>query len=441
MNPAINNSIAHRMKYPMLQAILAGFSAAVVVIGAADKMDLPARLQFLLSRLDVAWWLFPQGISADGTHTFLSWALPINASFYISVIFALLLLRRSARSVSDRMKFKGVDPWATSPALNSTLPNIPPVALLLDSGSLSRHLALLPIFQWAGALRDMRVRTIRCSGKRRSTFEISLRSGLIAKVYACDRRDVYEFMEALKQAGFGPEAEFSIPQALAYLPDMRLLLQEEVKGMPATEVFNNGDAGQRGEAAERCARWLARFHALAPRSGHISDPNKLIRHSETRGLLIARGGGSLAAKARELLDGLKAARLALGEAYTCAGHGDYNTSNIILGAGRTVVIDWDSYNVADPARDVARFLVSLERRGLHHRGSVRALDNAAEVFLRTYLASNGKSQVLRHLTFYKAAFCLRGARLDLYKGPRPRPDSAEAMLDAGLGYLAGANIC
>src|SRR5438876_3567897 len=159
MNPAINNSIAHRMKYPMLQAILAGFSAAVVVIGAADKMDLPARLQFLVSRLDVAWWLFPQEISADGTHTFLNWTLPINASFYISVMFALLLLRGSARSVSDRMKFKGVDPWTTSSALTSTHSIIPPVALLLDSGSLSRQLALLPIFQWAGALRDMRVRT------------------------------------------------------------------------------------------------------------------------------------------------------------------------------------------------------------------------------------------------------------------------------------------
>ena len=70
-------------------------------------------------------------------------------------------------------------------ALTSTHSIIPPVALLLDSGSLSRQLALLPIFQWAGALRDMRVRTIRCSGKRRSTFEISLRSGLIAKTARC----------------------------------------------------------------------------------------------------------------------------------------------------------------------------------------------------------------------------------------------------------------
>ena len=160
MNPAMNNSIADRIKYPILEEVLAGFTAAVIAIGAADKMDLPAGIQFLVSRLDVAWWLFPQEISADGTHTFLNWTLPINASFYISVIFALLLLRRSARSVSDRMKFKGVDPWATSPALNSTLPNIPPVALLLDSGSLSPQLALLPIFQWAGALRDMRVRTV-----------------------------------------------------------------------------------------------------------------------------------------------------------------------------------------------------------------------------------------------------------------------------------------
>ena len=441
MNPAINNSIAHRIKNPMLEALLAGFSAAVIAIGAADKMDLPARLQVLVSRLDVAWWLFPQGISADGTHTFLNWTLPINAAFYISVIFALLLLRGSARSASDRVNFKGVDPWATSSDLNSAHSNITPVALLLDSGSLTGYLALLPIFQWAGALRDIQVRTVRYSGKKHSTFEISLRSGLIAKVYACDRRDVYEFMEALKQAGFGPKAEFSIPQPISYLPRLHLLLQERVEGTPAAEVFNYGDAGQRDEAAERCARWLARFHALAPRSGHISDTNRLIKRSESRGLLIAREGGSLAAKAQELLDGLKAARLALGEGSMCAGHGDYGAYNIILGLGRTVVFDWDCYNVSDPARDVARFLVSLERRGLHYRGSVRALDNAAEVFLRTYLASNGESQVLRHLAFYQAAFCLKSASSDLYKGPRPRPDWAEAMLDAGLRHLDQGNIC
>ena len=81
----------------MLEAILAGFSAAIIAIGAADKMDLPERLQVLVSRLDVAWWLFPHGISADGMHTFLNWTLPINAGFYISVIFAFLQLRGWAR--------------------------------------------------------------------------------------------------------------------------------------------------------------------------------------------------------------------------------------------------------------------------------------------------------------------------------------------------------
>jgi len=45
----------------------------------------------------------------------------------------------------------------------------------------------------------------------------------------------------------------------------------------------------------------------------------------------------------------------------CAGHGSYNCNQIILTEERTITFDWDSYDVADPGRGVARFLVALQR--------------------------------------------------------------------------------
>ena len=41
-------------------------------------------------------------------------------------------------------------------------------------------------------------------------------------------------------------------------------------------------------------------------------------------------------------------------------HGAYR-QQIILTEERTITFDWDSYDVADPGRGVARFLVALQR--------------------------------------------------------------------------------
>src|SRR5919197_1030323 len=66
---------------------------------------------------------------------------------------------------------------------------------------------------------------------------------------------------------FGPEQEVSIPEPLAYVPELRLLLQEKVDGPRAKEIFLADDERRRVDASVRSARWLARFHAIAPRSG------------------------------------------------------------------------------------------------------------------------------------------------------------------------------
>src|SRR2546427_6569773 len=39
-----------------------------------------------------------------------------------------------------------------------------------------------------------------------------------------------------------------------------------------------------------------------------------------------------------------------------AGHGMYTCGQVLLVEGRTVTIDWDSYNVLDPSHDVGRTL-------------------------------------------------------------------------------------
>src|SRR5438874_1817877 len=93
-------------------------------------------------------------------------------------------------------------------------------------------------------------------------FEIDIRTdtglhSLIGKVYATDRPDIYQITEKLRQAGLGPGADFAVPQPVAYVAPLRLLLQERVEGTPGKKVFKYSNDSERGLAAERCARWLA----------------------------------------------------------------------------------------------------------------------------------------------------------------------------------------
>jgi aminoglycoside phosphotransferase (APT) family kinase protein len=114
-----------------------------------------------------------------------------------------------------------------------------------------------------------------------------------------------------------------------------------------------------------------------------------------------------------------------------AGHGSYSPAQLIFAEGRTVTFDWDGYDVADPARDVARFLAALRRLALGKLRFVRALDGAAEVFLRTYFTV-GQPDVKRNLRFFLGDAYLTLAMHDLCRSGDRWQQKAEAMLDEGL---------
>src|SRR2546426_12680256 len=76
-------------------------------------------------------------------------------------------------------------------------------------------------------------------------------------------------MEEIRRAGFGSEDEFAIPRPVAFLAPLRLLVYEKVPGTRATALILSPNESDRVRAAQRCARWLARFHAIAPRSGRV----------------------------------------------------------------------------------------------------------------------------------------------------------------------------
>src|SRR2546426_2113027 len=196
-------------------------------------------------------------------------------------------------------------------------PGIPTLEQALDPGVLRECLSEVLPSEW-GAIRDVQLQVLRHQpGKGRCTFEITLGTtsgsrSLIGKVYAEDRSDVYRAMEEIVRAGFGPGEEFAIPRPVAFLAPLRLLLYEKAPGIRAKDFILSPKESDRILAAERCARWLARFHALAPRLGRGFLLDDHLISFEGCWRRLADLGCPLADKARRRFGQLQTAALRLG---------------------------------------------------------------------------------------------------------------------------------
>ena len=312
-------------------------------------------------------------------------------------------------------------------------------AAVLDQREFRSELDRLCVCQWHwGAPREVRIQALK-GHRERCTFEIAVNTEgewhrVIGKVYEVDHARAFQRREAVWHAGFGSGAEFAIPRPLVYLSWWRVLLEEKVEGPSAKEVFLGDSPDEHIATAERCGRWLARFHTAAPRLGNMVDIRDKFPRFRQWADQVASFGEPFASKGELVYRNLEAAAPAPDTVEYCAGHGSYIPEHVLLSGGRTVTIDLDECDLADPARDVAWFIVSLQRLALAHLGSLRALDGPAEHFLRTYDLSD-RGGAAAHVPFYRALECLHRARRDLYKRVPPVPEWAEIMLDEGLRAL------
>ncbi|PYT89383.1 MAG: hypothetical protein DMG36_22380 [Acidobacteria bacterium] len=312
---------------------------------------------------------------------------------------------------------------------------------VLNPKVLGKELTLLrnSRLRW-GAFQDVNFRALKWHKGKRCTLELSLRTDggphvLIAKVYAKDRPDVHRAMDGLWHTRFGPSEQFSVPEPLGYVIPLRLLLEEKIEGTTAKEAFLKGDEKDRAEAAERSARWLAYFQECTPRSDKISRLDEELNRMERWSRRFTEVGGLLFDKSKLLFEQLAKTASGLGRVEPAAGHGSFSPDHVFFAGDRTVTIDWDGYDAGDPARDVARFIVSTQRLAVGRMGSITALDTAVAAFLKTYTEARGPA-ILPRLPFYRAATCLRLVKYGVFHHRVPHwEEKVTAMLREGLRVL------
>ena len=319
-------------------------------------------------------------------------------------------------------------------------PELPTLRAALDPVELSKCLFPIASSHWGSRrVKVIGTQLLNWHKGSRYTFEITATTdhgwhNLIGKVFSRESFNVFDAMRRIWRVGLDKDSEFAVPEPLAYVPSLRLLLQEKAIGKHPKEVFLAGSPAERAEAAERCAHWLMWFQILAPKQGKIMKVRRLLRRSERRLRQIVDAKVPIASKAEELFQRLLVVSSMLEGNNWCAGHGDYSHYQILFSGKRTVTFDWDGYDTADPCRDAARFVVSLERLALRELKSIRDLNVATRTFLNSYLIAKHPRFATR-LGFYKAALYLQSAKRDVASRATGSLERARTMLDKGLRAL------
>jgi len=137
-----------------------------------------------------------------------------------------------------------------------TDPGIATLAEVLDPAALSKHLRGVSLGSWDGeAVVEIQTRVLRHHERLRCTMEIGLRTDhgwhfLIGKVYHRDRFDVFQAMEKIQEAGFGPHEEFSIPSRSLTCPRCGSSCKKKLKGRWRRRFSGRGAEQSRVAAGE-----------------------------------------------------------------------------------------------------------------------------------------------------------------------------------------------
>jgi len=285
-------------------------------------------------------------------------------------------------------------------------------------------------------VQGVRSRVLKYSPGKRCVIEYQLwvegdssrPQRFIGKVYRKNRgAAIFENWRDLWQAGCnGSNMQLGMPEPLAYLPEIGMMLQRVVPGKSLADFSRRDDLAA---AMKPVAANLAALHDLTVNAGekktlddHIKKycrpgPQALIESYPEAAPLVER-----------LLAGL-ANDASLPVAPVGPVHGDLNLAQIFIAEGRAFFIDFDDFCLSHAALDVGNLLVTLQ---VHFGSRDAAL---AEFFLEKYMASRSL-QMLTGLRAYQAFAYLRRAAI-CTRAPAVADwrQQVRQLLEAGSAFL------
>lgn len=317
-----------------------------------------------------------------------------------------------------------------------------------------------------GAARVLRCRVaiLRYRPGRRCTLRIDAwlrdqasgalsRRTLFGKLYHTLAKATPAYQELLLLADSEPAraGRVILARPAAFLPDLLIVLQDPVAGVPLDLLLSAGSGAAGDPRAQPgivgAAEALAAVHTAGLKAGRERPIAAEVKRFGKRAARIAAVDPELGARLGELAAALQAGldRLPDWDAEIGLVHGDCKPNQFLIDPSGVAILDFDHCGMADPANDVGTFLATLRQLGIRNALKLRDAGKAAprsaalleleRSFLDAYCAASGRGPSFRlRATWYEAAALLRKALRAFGRSPRsPMP---AALAEAAWRCLA-----
>jgi hypothetical protein len=275
-----------------------------------------------------------------------------------------------------------------------------------------------------------RTTLLRYRPGKRATLSVVYRSPpgrYVAKAYHDPVKAAAVAAESNALASISRSAcELRFAPTVAHLPELGVVVQREVRGVPLTALVagRHGPLRAAPTAVRRAAHALAELHEAPAATQRLRSVERELRRFEQRARWIgdvdpAVGGvlGRLAERLTSSCPDLPAPELG-------TVHGDCKPSQFLLGPGHVYLLDVDHLGISDLATDVGTFMASLRQLALRRcltgaRPSLSAAyDELAETFLAAYLEGRGGKGEPVRIRWQEAVALERKALRAFARAPR-----------------------
>jgi streptomycin 6-kinase len=186
-----------------------------------------------------------------------------------------------------------------------------------------------------------------------------------AKIYASEDEveRAWTIQQDLVVALLAAGEPFGLAPLVAYLPDDRVLVQDEVRASSLRQTIRRAEPENVAEAVRRAARAIAALHRLpiaAPQHRielDRTDPGRVRRSAEA----LRDTRPDLASAVAEIEAQILARLDAIGELRSVPIHGDLKLPHVLFEDERVVLLDLDKFAAGEPMLDVTNLLVPLRR--------------------------------------------------------------------------------
>jgi hypothetical protein len=242
-------------------------------------------------------------------------------------------------------------------------------------------------------------------------------------------KKLHENMSKLWENGFARNAEdgISMPEPLEFLPEMGLLVQEEVPGQPLKAVMKQPSL--QPEHFRQLARTLAKLHACPNFLGQSSRirVREYLMRCHPKHDFLALACPNLAPEIEHIVAGAHSIESSFGEIGQTLLHGDFHLGQVHLQNRRAWLLDFDAMGYGDPASDLGNLLVFMEGKARRNAEVQRLVD----AFLDEYF-SRMDPRIAARIPLYEGLTHLRRACKCLRLQEKGWQAKVQRMLEQGV---------